>query len=85
VSQQPEAAVDTGVLAVSQTMNLLVIAAGSELGLEPGMELTLHRGDEYVGKVVIEKASHGWSSCRIIKEFESSKPQVGDQASSKIY
>ncbi len=77
--------VDARVLAVSETMNLLIISAGRDAGVEPGMEFTIYRGDKFVGKAVVEKADKDWSSCRSVKEFETDRPQVGDNASNKVY
>lgn len=85
ISQGAIKPVDAKVLAVSETMNLLIISAGRDSGVEPGMEFTIYRGDKFVGKAVVEKSDKDWASCRSVKEFEVEKPQVGDNVSTKVY
>lgn len=85
ISKGAKKPVDARVIAVSDVMNLLIISAGRDSGVEPGMEFTIYRGDKFVGKAVVEKADKDWSSCRSVKEFEVERPSVGDAASSKVY
>lgn len=77
--------VDGRVIAVSEVMNLLIISAGRDSGVEPGMEFTIYRGDKFVGKAIVEKADKDWASCRSLMEFQTDKPQVGDSVSTKVY
>lgn len=85
ISKGAKKMVDGRVIAVSEVMNLLIISAGRDSGVEPGMEFTIYRGDKFVGKAIVEKADKDWASCRSLMEFQTDKPQVGDSVSTKVY
>lgn len=85
ISKGAKKMVDARVIAVSEVMNLLIISAGRDSGVEPGMEFTIYRGDKFVGKAIVEKADKDWSSCRSLTEFQTDKPAVGDAVSTKVY
>lgn len=76
--------VDGVVQAVSAKMNLLIISVGKDEGVAVGNEMTVYRGDKFVGKVVVEKVDRDWSSAKSLEEFEQDHIQVGDKVSSRI-
>ncbi|MBI5367158.1 MAG: hypothetical protein HZA54_08985 [Planctomycetes bacterium] len=77
--------VEGKVLAVSEKMNLLIISAGKDKGVEQGYEFTVYRGGKYIGKVRIQKADKDWSSASALSSFmkEGERVEVGDSVSTR--
>ncbi|MBI3269510.1 MAG: hypothetical protein HYZ53_10855 [Planctomycetes bacterium] len=77
--------VEGKVLAVSEKMNLMIISAGKDKGVEQGYQFTVFRGGKYVGKVQVQKADKDWSSAAALATFmkEGEKVQVGDSVSTR--
>jgi hypothetical protein len=57
---------DGRVLAVSPDVQLVMISLGSQQGVKPGYQFTISRGDQYIGKVQVEKVYPDMCSARYV-------------------
>jgi hypothetical protein len=57
---------DGRVLAVSPDVQLCMISLGSQQGVKPGFQFTISRGDQYIGKVQVEKVYPDMCSARYV-------------------
>ena len=77
-------AVDTTVTAVNEEVGLVMLGIGREAGLRKGHDLTVYRGDQFVGRVVVEQVYNDMSSARIDRKYLVDKVQVGDNVTTRI-
>ena len=75
------------VLAISDKaeLNIIMISAGKNDGVEVGMKFTVYRADKYVAKIQIEKAEASHSSAFSIKEFQADTIRVNDNVTTSPY
>lgn len=71
------------VTAIAADLDLTIISAGRDAGVTEGDEFSIHRGEVFVGKIVIDRVDRAWSSGRIVLKGKES-PQVGDTASRNV-
>jgi hypothetical protein len=76
--------IDSKVAAVNPESNVVVISGGRDVGVEPGYEFTVFRGNEYVARIVIDKVEEDFSSGYSMKEIEKSPIRVGDDVTTKF-
>jgi hypothetical protein len=74
---------DAQVLAVRGDVGLVMISVGSQQGVKPGYQFTVSRGNEYVGKVQVEKVYPDMCSARLVPGMSKGEIQVHDEARSK--
>ncbi|MFH1230851.1 MAG: hypothetical protein V1709_05075, partial [Planctomycetota bacterium] len=79
--------IDGRVLAISDKpeLNIIMISAGKNDGVEIGMKFTVFRADKYVGKVQVEKVEARHSSAFSIKEFQADTIKVNDNVTTSPY
>ncbi len=77
-------AVDTTVTAVNEEVGLVMLGIGREAGLRKGHDLTVFRGDQFVGRVVVEQVYNDMASARIDRKYLVDKIQVGDNVTTRI-
>lgn len=79
--------IDGKVLAISDKpeLNIIMISAGKNDGVEVGMKFTVYRADKYVGKIQVEKVEARCSSAFSIKEFQADTIRVNDNVTTSLY
>jgi hypothetical protein len=76
--------VDTAITGVDEDMNIVLVAAGSDDGLRVGYFMIVYRGNEYVGRLVIDKVGPDWSSDHMVLDMTESAPRKGDRATTQL-
>ncbi len=71
---------DCKVVAINKQWNFVVLDAGKSKNLFEGVEMTIYRGKEFVGKVKTVSVDEETSVADILPEWAKSEIQVGDQA-----
>lgn len=77
---------DGRVLAVSPDIHLAMLSLGSQQGIKPGFQLTISRGDQYIGKVQVQKVYPDMCSARFIDRLKNQKGleiETNDEATSR--
>lgn len=75
----PEAALAGDVLVVNRDFEFIVTNVGSADGLNYGDPLAVKRGEEEVGRVVVEKLYDKMAACTIVEEFAPLAIEEGDR------
>ena len=73
-------ALSAKVSAVDEKLNIVVLSIGKDDGVKPGFTFTVYRGDQYVGKVVVDDVAKDHCSGYSKKELQKGSIQVGDDA-----
>jgi hypothetical protein len=73
----------TTIKAVDSSEGLVVLVAGRDDGLELGRELTVTRGDSFVGKIQVIKVYPNLSAARIVSGRDGLAIQPGDTADTR--
>ena len=68
------------VIALHPRLNAIVLNIGSLDGVKVGHGFVIHRGTEYVAKVVVEAVQEETCFGASMKEFQAKTIQVGDGA-----
>ena len=71
---------DCKVVAINKQWNFVVLDAGKEKKLYEGVEMTVYRGKEFIGKVKTVSVDETTAVADILPEWSKSEIQVGDQA-----
>jgi hypothetical protein len=74
---------DSVVLAVQRDVGLVMLSIGSAQNVKPGYQLTIARGDQYIGKVQVDRVYPDMCSAKIIAPLMKGEVQVNDEARSK--
>jgi predicted nuclease with TOPRIM domain len=69
---------------VDNSLNIIMLSIGRDDGVKIGFEFTIYRGNEYVGKVVINRVERDYCSGESKKPLEKAPIQVGDQATTRF-
>ncbi|MHC4471959.1 MAG: hypothetical protein ACYS99_13455 [Planctomycetota bacterium] len=69
---------------VSPDYNIVMLSVGSDDHVKVGFEFTIFRGDEYVGKVVVNKVEKDYCAGYSKKEVEKAAIQPGDDAKTRF-
>jgi hypothetical protein len=77
-------AIKAKVTSVSGQYNIVMLSVGRDDGVTPGYEFTVYRGNQYVGKVVIDRVEKDYCSGPSKKELEKSPIQAGDDATTRF-
>lgn len=77
-------AVNGTVLAVA-TNGILEVSLGHDDGLRENMELDVHRGGSYIGKVKVTKVTPNRSLAEVLTKYQKGAVQAGDRVDSKLY
>jgi hypothetical protein len=76
------APVDAVVSLVDEELNFVQISIGMDDELDIGEIMLVYRGNEYVGKLIIDKKGDDWASGHM--DLTKTFPKKGDSASSKL-
>jgi DNA repair exonuclease SbcCD ATPase subunit len=77
-------ALDAVVTGVSTDVNLVMLSLGRDDGVKKGFELTIYRGGEYVGKVIVDQVSKDHSTAYSVKAVEKTPIRVGDRGTTRF-
>jgi SMC interacting uncharacterized protein involved in chromosome segregation len=72
------------VTAVDNNLNIVMLSVGLDDGVKKGFAFTVYRGNEYIGKVIIDKVEADYASGYSVKELEQGAIQVGDDATTRF-
>jgi len=72
------------VTAVDNDLNIVMLSVGRDDQVKVGFAFTVYRGDEYIGKVIIDKVEADYASGYSVKELEQGAIQVGDDATTRF-
>ncbi len=72
------------VLAVDPETDIVVISVGEKAHVTKGMSLSVYRGDNYVGKVVVNSVFPDMSSARIIRAETVKEVKAGDNVTNRF-
>jgi SMC interacting uncharacterized protein involved in chromosome segregation len=72
------------VTAVDNNLNIVMLSVGRDDGVKKGFAFTVYRGNEYIGKVIIDKVEADYASGYSVKELEQGAIQVGDDATTRF-
>lgn len=72
------------VSAANGDMNIVILSVGRDDGVKEGYEFTVYRGNDYVGKVIIDTVEKDYCSGYSKKELEKSGIKVGDKATTRF-
>jgi cell division protein FtsB len=79
-----QTAVDALVARVDEELNIVLITVGTDDELKIGDIMTVYRGNEYVGKLIIDKTGDDWASGHMDMGLTKTFPQQGDSASTRL-
>lgn len=74
---------DSMVLAVRPEVGLVMLSIGSAQGVKPGFQLTISRGDQYIGKVQVDRVYPDMCSAKVIPALSKGEIMVNDEARSR--
>jgi len=72
--------IDAKVSGVNVENNIVALSAGKDDGVKPGFEFTIYRGDEYVGRVIVDDVQEEHCTGYSKRELEAKPIEVGDEA-----
>jgi vacuolar-type H+-ATPase subunit I/STV1 len=72
------------VTAVDTNLNIVMLSVGRDDKVKVGFPFTVYRGNEYIGKVIIDKVEADYASGYSVKELEQGAIQVGDEATTRF-
>ena len=80
----PTAPVRGSVLAVRADTNIVMLSVGVDDQVTQGLELTISRGNDYIGKVRVERVFADMCSARILPDLTKGDIREGDDASAGL-
>lgn len=72
--------IDAQVTGVDNDLNIVLLSVGRDDQVKPGYSFTVYRGNEYVGKIMIDKVEKDYASGYSVKELQKHPIEVGDTA-----
>jgi TolA-binding protein len=69
---------DGKVTGVDNDLNIVLLSIGRDDDVKPGFTFTVYRGNEYVGKIMIDKVEKDYASGYSMKELQKHPIEVGD-------
>jgi hypothetical protein len=72
------------VTSVNPEANIVMLSAGRDDGARVGFEFTVHRGSEYVGKVIVKRVEADRCSGESKRPLERMPILVGDKATTRF-
>jgi hypothetical protein len=77
-------ALEAVVTGVSTDVNLVLLSLGRDDGMKKGFELTIYRGSEYVGKVIVDQVQKDHCTAYSVKAVERTPIRVGDRGTTRF-
>jgi len=74
------------ITAVNNSLNIVMLSVGRDDEVKVGYAFTVYRGNQYIGKVIIDKVEADYASGYSVKELEADGQsiQVGDDATTRF-
>jgi len=73
------------VVGVGKKHEFVVIDIGEEDGVKVGFQMTIHRGLEYIAKMVIKRVYPNQSAGKVIEMTQKSRVRIGDKVLTRAY
>jgi hypothetical protein len=82
----PVPAIDGTVVAVKDDVSppLVLLSVGSDDKVERGFHFSIYRGNQFVGKVVVERVLRDTCGCRVLFTAEGAKITANDSAATRL-
>lgn len=82
----PVPAIDGTVVAVKDDVSppLVLLSVGSDDKVERGFNFSIYRGNQFVGKVVVERVLRDSCGCRVLFTADGQKIQANDSAATRL-
>jgi hypothetical protein len=77
-------AIDGQVTGTDEELNIVLISVGTDDNVKVGFTMTVFRGGEYVGKLVIDKVGPDWASGHMDRGVSKSFPMKGDSVATQL-
>jgi predicted nuclease with TOPRIM domain len=75
---------DASVSAVDNKLNIVLLSIGKDDKVKVGYAFSVYRGNEYVGKVIVDKVEKDYCSAHSVKGLEKKPIMVGDSATTRF-
>jgi uncharacterized protein YoxC len=72
------------VTGVDEDLNIVLVSVGVDDDVKVGFTMTVYRGGEYVGKLVIDKVGPDWASGHMDQGVSKSFPVKGDEVATQL-
>jgi predicted nuclease with TOPRIM domain len=72
------------VTGVDEDLNIVLVSVGGDDEVKVGFTMTVYRGGEYVGKLVIDKVGPDWASGHMDQGVSKSFPVKGDEVATQL-
>ena len=76
--------IDAVVVAVSLEDKFVLLSAGKDQKIEEGLEFTVYRGPEFIGKVKVISVYPDLAGAKLIYTKEKAEMRAGDRASASL-
>jgi hypothetical protein len=63
---------------------LVLLRVGSDEGVERGFHFSIYRGNQFVGKVIVERVLRDSVGCRVLFTAEGQSINIGDDAATRL-
>jgi len=80
---RPAPAIHAKVLAVDNTVNLVMLSVGTGDGVRKGDVFTVFRGRKYIGQAMVEKVFPDMCSARVVASSQAAAVKEGDLADTR--
>ncbi len=77
-------AVNGQVTGVDEDLNIVLVSVGTDDDMEVGFTMTVFRGGEFVGNLIIDKVGQDWASGHMDRSMSKSFPVKGDQVATQL-
>jgi predicted nucleic acid-binding Zn-ribbon protein len=72
------------VTGVDEDLNIVLVSVGTDDDVKVGFTMTVYRGGEYVGRLVIDKVGGDWASGHMDQSVSKSFPMKGDDVATQL-
>jgi len=77
-------AVSGQVTGVDEGLNIVLVSVGTDDEMEVGFTMTVYRGGEFIGQLIIDKVGEDWASGHMDRSLSKSFPVKGDQVATRL-
>jgi len=77
-------AINGQVTGVDEDLNIVLVSVGTDDEVKVGFTMTVYRGGEYVGRLVIDKVGGDWASGHMDQSVSKSFPMKGDDVATQL-
>jgi len=77
-------AINGQVTGVDEDLNIVLVSVGTDDEVKVGFTMTVYRGGEYVGRLIIDKVGGDWASGHMDQSVSKSFPMKGDDVATQL-